>query len=292
MPVLDQLGDPLLPQGPVRGREEQGGLQGEVRLRAGPADDLGAVQRHRRVLHPRHRSCTAPTSRARWRRSGWPHVSQAGRPALVLDPSRQGDHRRRRARRGAGLLRRPVHATSPAGAAQVDWAAAQNLFNQGKTRHDPVLGPRLPADPEGPPVYGKVGVAPMIGGPAGVAGIPGPWYLSVPRGRQDARRPRSSSSSPTTTTSSHPVTASAWPPESRRSSATRTSGLRVVRAAHRNAALARRRSAPRRRRRNGSRSWTRCWSRCSRRRRPGRDTADYVGLRRLNRSPAPQRTNK
>ena len=31
-------------------------------------------------------------------------------------------------------------------------------------------------------MYGKVGVAPMIAGSAGVGAIPGPWYLSLPAG--------------------------------------------------------------------------------------------------------------
>ena len=37
---------------------------------------------------------------------------------------------------------------------------------------------QIPTDAK---VFGKVGVAPMIGGAAGVAGIPGPWYLMVPK---------------------------------------------------------------------------------------------------------------
>ena len=39
--------------------------------------------------------------------------------------------------------------------------------------------------PKDAAVAGKVGAAPMIGGPAGVAGVPGPWYLSVPQGHQE-----------------------------------------------------------------------------------------------------------
>jgi hypothetical protein len=35
--------------------------------------------------------------------------------------------------------------------------------------------------PKDAPVAGKVGTAAMIGGSAGVAGVPGPWYLSVPK---------------------------------------------------------------------------------------------------------------
>jgi hypothetical protein len=40
--------------------------------------------------------------------------------------------------------------------------------------------------PKDAKVYGKVGVAPMIGGTAGIGGIPGPWYLSLPTGGAQA----------------------------------------------------------------------------------------------------------
>ena len=70
----------------------------------------------------------------------------------------------------------------PSGAAAVDWNAAQNLYNQGKVRHDALLGADAYRQiPTNSPVYGKTGVAPMIGGPAGVAGVPGPYYLSIPK---------------------------------------------------------------------------------------------------------------
>lgn len=68
---------------------------------------------------------------------------------------------------------------APPGAAQLDWAGAQNLFNQGKTammRFWAHAYRQIPADAA---VAGDVGVAPMIGGEAGPAGVPGAWYLSV-----------------------------------------------------------------------------------------------------------------
>lgn len=68
---------------------------------------------------------------------------------------------------------------APAGAAQLDWAGAQNLFNQGQTammRFWAHAYRQIPADS---PVSGKVGVASMIGGEGGVAAVPGAWYLSV-----------------------------------------------------------------------------------------------------------------
>ncbi|MFJ6027241.1 ABC transporter substrate-binding protein [Pseudarthrobacter sp. NPDC092424] len=70
---------------------------------------------------------------------------------------------------------------APAGAAQVDWAAAQNLFNQGKTAMTRFWAHAYRQIPKDSPVAGKVGAAPMIAGSAGVGGVPGPWYLTVPK---------------------------------------------------------------------------------------------------------------
>ena len=73
---LDELGDPLLPHGPVRRRGEQAGAsRRSTATRSLPPNDLGAVPGRRRVLHPDtdgdgRSTCTAPTSRARSRPSG------------------------------------------------------------------------------------------------------------------------------------------------------------------------------------------------------------------------------
>ncbi|MEV7635477.1 sugar ABC transporter substrate-binding protein [Pseudarthrobacter enclensis] len=75
---------------------------------------------------------------------------------------------------------------APSGAAQVDWAAAQNLFNQGKTAMTRFWAHAYRQIPKDSAVAGKVGAAPMIGGSAGVAGVPGPWYLSVPKATKNA----------------------------------------------------------------------------------------------------------
>lgn len=69
---------------------------------------------------------------------------------------------------------------APAGAAQTDWAEAQNLFYQGRTAMMRFWAHAYPQTPEDSPVYGNVGVAPMPAGEAGIAGVPGAWYLSVP----------------------------------------------------------------------------------------------------------------
>ena len=59
-------------------------------------------------------------------------VSQAGKSPWCSTPNRQRHDRQRRPQGGARLLRQPS-AVRPTGAAQLDWAGAQNLFYQGKT---------------------------------------------------------------------------------------------------------------------------------------------------------------
>jgi multiple sugar transport system substrate-binding protein len=73
-----------------------------------------------------------------------------------------------------------VDKVSPPGAAQIDWAAAQNLFNQGKTAMMRFWGHAYTQIPAGSPVKGKVGVTTLPAGPGGVAAVPGAWYLSIP----------------------------------------------------------------------------------------------------------------
>lgn len=111
------------------------------------------------------------------------HVLQAGSPGVVLDDA------------GAVIVDNAAHVealrfyaelatrhkVAPSGAAQVDWNAAQNLFNSGSTAMTRFWAHAYRQIPKDAAVAGKVGVAPMIGGSAGVAGIPGPWYVSVPR---------------------------------------------------------------------------------------------------------------
>ncbi|PTA47835.1 sugar ABC transporter substrate-binding protein [Micromonospora sp. RP3T] len=112
------------------------------------------------------------------------HVLQAGSPGVVLDDN--GGVIVDNAQHLAALTfyadLNNKHKVAPAGAAQTDWNAAQNLFNQGQTamtRFWAHAYRQIPADAK---VAGKVGAAPMVGGTAGVAGIPGPWYLSAPKG--------------------------------------------------------------------------------------------------------------
>ncbi|HWD77974.1 MAG TPA: extracellular solute-binding protein, partial [Kribbella sp.] len=67
------------------------------------------------------------------------------------------------------------------GAAQLDWAGAQNLFYQGKLAMMRFWGHAYTQTPANAKVRTKIGVAPMIAGPGGIAGVPGAWYLSVPK---------------------------------------------------------------------------------------------------------------
>ncbi len=110
------------------------------------------------------------------------HVLQAGSDGVVLDSDGgvivDNDEHLAALTFYADLNN--VAAVSPPGAAQIDWAAAQNLFNQGTTAMTRFWAHAYPQIPADAPVHGKVGPAPMIGGAAGVAGIPGAWYLSVP----------------------------------------------------------------------------------------------------------------
>jgi ABC-type glycerol-3-phosphate transport system substrate-binding protein len=113
------------------------------------------------------------------------HVLQAGSPGVVLDKDGKviidNEAHRKALDFYVGLAK-----SAPGGAAQVDWAAAQNLFYQGKTAMTRFWAHAYRQIPADSPVAGKVGVAPMIGGEAGIAGIPGPWYLSVPKATKNA----------------------------------------------------------------------------------------------------------
>ncbi|MFF5290999.1 ABC transporter substrate-binding protein [Paractinoplanes globisporus] len=111
------------------------------------------------------------------------HVLQAGSPGVVLDDTGAVivDNSQHLAALAFYADLQNKYKVSPAGAAQIDWSAAQNLFNQGSTAMTRFWAHAYRQIPTDAAVAGKVGAAPMIGGSAGVAGIPGPWYLSVPQ---------------------------------------------------------------------------------------------------------------
>lgn len=68
----------------------------------------------------------------------------------------------------------------PSGAAQTDWAAAQNYFNQGQTAMTRFWAHAYAQIPEDSPAFDNTGVTTMPAGPGGEAAIPGAWYLSIP----------------------------------------------------------------------------------------------------------------
>lgn len=108
-------------------------------------------------------------------------VLQAGAENMVLDDDgnvivNDADHK---AALDAYIA--PIEAgVAPGGASQVDWAAAQNYFNQGQLAMTRFWAHAYAQIPEDSPVAGNVGVTTMPAGPGGEAAIPGAWYLSVP----------------------------------------------------------------------------------------------------------------
>lgn len=109
-------------------------------------------------------------------------VLQAGSPGVILDDA------------GNVVLDNQAHIDAlenyraplcedksvPDNALEISWGEAQNLFYQGQTAMMKFWAHAYKMTPGDSKVSGKVGVAPMIGGTAGVAGIPGPWYNVVP----------------------------------------------------------------------------------------------------------------
>jgi multiple sugar transport system substrate-binding protein len=111
------------------------------------------------------------------------HALQAGSPGVVLDDNGtvivDNDQHVAALQFHAELHNR--HRVAPPGASQTDWNAAQNLFHQGSTAMTRFWAHAYRQIPEDSKIAGKVGVAPMIAGSAGIAGVLGPWYLCVPR---------------------------------------------------------------------------------------------------------------
>ena len=111
------------------------------------------------------------------------HVLQAGSPGIILDANNEV------------ILDNDAHVealefytdlycndrVAPSGAVGIGWAEAQNLFYQGKTAMMRFWAHAYRLTPEDSVVEGKVGVAPMIAGSAGIAAVPGPWYNVIPK---------------------------------------------------------------------------------------------------------------
>lgn len=69
---------------------------------------------------------------------------------------------------------------SPPNVLEIDWSVAQQLFYQGQTAMTRFWGHAYRLTPEDSVVAGKVGVAPMIAGDAGIGAVPGPYYNMIP----------------------------------------------------------------------------------------------------------------
>ena len=107
-------------------------------------------------------------------------VSQAGEKNMVLDPATSKVTIDDAAHKAALDYYISLLPYAPSGAPQLDWAGAQNLFYQGQLAMMRFWGHAYRQTPADSPIKDEIGVAPMIGGPGGVAGVPGAWYLSVP----------------------------------------------------------------------------------------------------------------
>ncbi|WP_231916053.1 ABC transporter substrate-binding protein [Microbacterium karelineae] len=107
-------------------------------------------------------------------------VSQAGEEHMVIDAGTgevtiDSDAHRQALDYYVSLLD-----VAPSGAAQLDWAGAQNLFYQGNLAMMRFWGHAYRQTPADSPVADDIGVAPMIAGPGGAAAVPGAWYLAAP----------------------------------------------------------------------------------------------------------------
>ncbi|MBX5205309.1 sugar ABC transporter substrate-binding protein [Rhizobium sp. NZLR1] len=110
------------------------------------------------------------------------HVLQAGSPGVILDKDGKVIIDNEAHKKALEFYIAP-HCTDhsvPENVNEIGWGEAQNLFYQGKTAMMKFWAHAYKMTPEDSKVSGKVGVAPMLAGEAGIAAIPGPWYNVVP----------------------------------------------------------------------------------------------------------------
>ncbi|OWW05402.1 sugar ABC transporter substrate-binding protein [Rhizobium sp. R72] len=110
------------------------------------------------------------------------HVLQAGSPGVILDHDNHVIIDNEAHRKALEFYIAP-HCTDhsvPENVNEIGWGEAQNLFYQGKTAMMKFWAHAYKMTPADSKVSGKVGVAPMLAGDAGIAAIPGPWYNVVP----------------------------------------------------------------------------------------------------------------
>ncbi|WP_081159116.1 ABC transporter substrate-binding protein [Ensifer aridi] len=110
------------------------------------------------------------------------HVLQAGSPGVILDKDGKVIIDNEAHKKALEFYIAP-HCTDhsvPENVNEIGWGEAQNLFYQGKTAMMKFWAHAYKMTPADSKVSGKVGVAPMLAGEAGIAAIPGPWYNVVP----------------------------------------------------------------------------------------------------------------
>ena len=112
------------------------------------------------------------------------HVLQAGSPGVILDKDGKViiDNAAHKAALDFYIAPHCTDKSVPDNVNEIGWGEAQNLFYQGQTAMMKFWGHAYKLTPKDSKVDGKVGVAPMIAGSAGIAGIPGPWYNVIPKG--------------------------------------------------------------------------------------------------------------
>jgi ABC-type glycerol-3-phosphate transport system substrate-binding protein len=112
------------------------------------------------------------------------HVLQAGSPGVILDKDGKViiDNDAHKAALEFYIAPHCTDKSVPENVNEIGWGEAQNLFYQGQTAMMKFWGHAYKLTPKDSKVDGKVGVAPMLAGSAGIAGIPGPWYNVIPKG--------------------------------------------------------------------------------------------------------------
>jgi ABC-type glycerol-3-phosphate transport system substrate-binding protein len=110
------------------------------------------------------------------------HVLQAGSPGVILDDAGNVILDNQAHIDALEFYRAPLceDQSVPQNALEIGWGEAQNLFYQGQTAMMKFWAHAHKMTPEDSQVSGLVGVAPMLAGSAGIAGIPGPWYNVIP----------------------------------------------------------------------------------------------------------------
>ncbi|TCT33053.1 extracellular solute-binding protein [Martelella mediterranea] len=109
-------------------------------------------------------------------------VLQAGSPGVMLDDDGNVivDNEAHRVALENYIAPHCIDHSAPANVNEISWGEAQNLFYQGKTAMMKFWAHAYRMVPEDSVVYGKVGAAPMMAGPAGIGVVPGPWYNVIP----------------------------------------------------------------------------------------------------------------